>query len=123
VCDDSLGFPALVRAWLGADGRLAHVGHAATGAEVRALVADVRADVVLLDLVLPDVEDPAPLVADLREARPGVRVILVSSMPEEHLEGAAARAGVDGFANKATTADAFCDLVYAAGRVNQNRLP
>ena len=34
VCDDSLGFPALVSAWLKADDRFEHVGTAADGGEL-----------------------------------------------------------------------------------------
>jgi two-component system response regulator DesR len=116
VCDDSLGFPALVRAWLSADDRLEHVGTAEDGEGIKRLVPAARPDVIVLDLVLPDVTDPVALVADLRGLQPGVRIVLVSSLLAGELERAAAAAGVEAFANKATTGPALCDLLSRVAR-------
>ena len=112
VCDDSLGFPALVTAWLDDDARLEHAGTARSGTELLKLARATPADVVLLDLVLPDVDNPAALVTALRELQPGLRVLLVSSLALPELERAAAVAGVDGFAHKAITAGTLTDELY-----------
>jgi DNA-binding NarL/FixJ family response regulator len=114
VCDDSLGFPALVVAWLEADERFEHAGTAHSGDELLALAGRVEADVVLLDLVLPDVDNPTALVAELRRRRPGVRVVLVSSLALPELERAARAAGVDAFCHKAITASELTDALYRA---------
>jgi DNA-binding NarL/FixJ family response regulator len=117
VCDDSMGFPALVAAWLDDDARFDHAGTAQTGTELLDLAHTTPADVVLLDLVLPDVDNPAALVRQLHDLLPGVKVVLVSSLAAAELERAAAAAGADGWVHKAITArdltDALCRV--AAG--------
>ena len=112
ICDDSMGFPALVRAWLEDDDRFEHVGTATDGTELLELASTVEADAVVLDLVLPDVDSPVTLVAQLREKLPGVRILLVSSLAVAELERAASAAGVDGFCHKAVTAQALTDQLY-----------
>ncbi len=113
VCDDSLGFPALVASWLRADDRFEHVGTAESGQELLKLAAATPADAVVLDLVLPDVENPGALVRDLRGLQPGIRVLLVSSLQAAELARAAEAAGVDGHLHKLTTAAEFCDRLAA----------
>jgi DNA-binding NarL/FixJ family response regulator len=115
VCDDSLGFPSLVTAWLRDDGRLEHAGTARSGTELLELARTTPADVVLLDLVLPDVDNPAALVAGLRELQPAVRVLLVSSLALPELQRAATAAGVDGFSHKAVTAAALTEELHRLG--------
>ena len=112
ICDDSLGFPALVTAWLTDDDRFEHAGTARTGTELLDLATTTPADAILLDLVLPDVENPASLVGQLRRLLPGVKVLLVSSLAVAELERAAAAAGVDGWAHKAITAADLTDRLY-----------
>jgi DNA-binding NarL/FixJ family response regulator len=112
ICDDSMGFPALVRAWLEDDERFEHVGTATDGTQLLELASTVEADAVVLDLVLPDVDSPVALVAALREKLPGARILLVSSLAVAELERAAAAAGVDGFCHKAVTSKALTDQLY-----------
>jgi DNA-binding NarL/FixJ family response regulator len=111
VCDDSLGFPALVAAWLKADDRFEHVGTAADGGELLRLAGEVPADAVVLDLVLPDVSNPGALVQDLRARRPGIKVLLVSSLATTLLARAAHAAGVDGHLHKVTNAAELGDAL------------
>ena len=114
ICDDSLGFPVLLGAWLRADARFDVVGTVDTGERLKDLVSDQRPDVVLPDLVLPDVPEPPALVRDLRARHDGVRIVLMSSMVEDELAREAKAAGVEAFMNKSATAD----VVYATvGRV------
>jgi DNA-binding NarL/FixJ family response regulator len=109
ICDDSLGFPVLLGSWLRANDRFEVVGTVDCGERLKDLVAAERPDVVLLDLVLPDVPDPPTLVRDLRESHPPVRVVLMSSMVEDELAREAEAAEVESFMNKSATAD----LLYA----------
>jgi DNA-binding NarL/FixJ family response regulator len=76
----------------------------------------VRPDVLLLDLVIPDVPDPPALVAQLRERQPGLRVVMMSSLQSGELEHAAAAARADGHLHKATTGPALCDLLVRVAR-------
>jgi DNA-binding NarL/FixJ family response regulator len=112
ICDDSFGFPTIVLGWLGDDARFEHVGTAETGAQLLRMTDGVDVDVILLDLVLPDVDNPAALVAELRRRRPGVRILLVSSLALEELARAADAAGVDGYCHKAITARDLGDALY-----------
>jgi DNA-binding NarL/FixJ family response regulator len=126
VCDDSLGFPTLVRTWLRNDGRFEVVGLATGGEQAKRMVGELRPDVLVLDLVLPDVADPTVLVAQLRAAHPPLRIMLVSSLHAEALENAARGADVDGLCNKGATPEELADRLYAVatgGRSTQNRLP
>jgi two-component system response regulator DesR len=116
MCDDSFGFRSLVRARLRADDRLELVGMAEDVGQLRRLLPSTRPDVVLLDLVLPDGDDPVALVAELRAAKPGLRIVLVSSLVAGELERTAASAGVDSYANKATTGPELCDLLWRVAR-------
>ena len=112
ICDDSMGFPALVTAWLDDDDRFEHAGTAKTGTELLDLAHTTPADAIVLDLVLPDVENPATLVRQLRDRLPEVRILLVSSLAVAELERAAEAAGVDGWAHKAITAADLTDKLY-----------
>lgn len=113
VCDDSLGFPALVASWLGADERFEHVGTADCGRALLRLIETTTADALVLDLVLPDVENPGVLVRQVRERLPGVKVLLVSSLQQAELARAAEAAGVDGHLHKLTSAAELGDRLYA----------
>jgi DNA-binding NarL/FixJ family response regulator len=112
VCDDSFGFPSVVEKQLDDDDRFEPVGTARSGAELLTLVERVEADAIMLDLVLPDVDNPAALVGELRRRRPGVRILLVSSLRVPELERAANGAGVDGFCHKATSPQGLSDALY-----------
>src|SRR3954452_12115818 len=113
VCDDSLGFPALVASWLDADGRFAPVGPPDGGRALLRLAQSTPADALVLDLVLPDVDNPGQLVRELRGLQPELKVLLVSSLHEAELARAADAAGVDGHLHKLTNADEFGDRLAA----------
>jgi two-component system invasion response regulator UvrY len=127
ICDDSLGFPTLVRTWLREDGRYEVIGLATGGEQAKAMVAERHPDLLVLDLVLPDAPDSPALVGALRALHPPLRIMMVSSLHQEALENAAAAAGADGFCNKAATASELTERLYAvatgAGSRTQNRLP
>jgi DNA-binding NarL/FixJ family response regulator len=118
VCDDSLGFPALVGAWLEGDDRFDLAGTARDGAELVDLVQRVDADVLILDLVLPDVDDPSALVTAVRRHRPGLAVLLVSSLVAPELARAATAAGADSFRHKASTGPDLLDEVQRIARTD-----
>lgn len=125
ICDDSLGFPSLVRAWLRNAGDFEAVGTAKGGEEAKTLAAELQPDVILLDLLLPDVPDPTALVRDLRTAAPDMKIVLISSLHMKELDNAARAARVDGVCNKGSTEQELIGTIYGvtAGSVNQNRLP
>lgn len=104
LCDDAIGFPELVAAWLDAADGIELVGRTPTWSGLEALLPDARPDVVLLDFMLPEgPADPARIAA-IRRLVPGVRVVLVSSLPAVQLEDQARRLQVDAWCPKTTGA-------------------
>jgi DNA-binding NarL/FixJ family response regulator len=119
VCDDARAVKFFLRHVLEEDGDIEVVSATSTGAEALELLATCPADVLLLDLVLPDVPDPATLVAQIRESAPGTAIVLISNMPPFSLEREAARLQTDGWMPKAAKPaqlrDAVRDAVRTAG--------
>lgn len=90
------------------------VGEAASGAEARALVRRQAIEVVLLDYRLPDVTGDA-LCAELVAARPGVRVVMLTSYLSEDVVQRCRAAGAAGFVTKAAGLD---ELRSVLGRID-----
>lgn len=71
------------------------------GQEALAALAEHPADILLLDLLLPDVPEPADLVGEIRERWPQTAILLMSNLPASLLEKEAQRLGTDGWTAKA----------------------
>ena len=101
VCDDARAVKLFFRQVLEEEGDIEIVSATSTGrAGLDALGRD-RPDVLLLDLLLPDVADTADLVRKLRERSPATAIVLISNMPETNLRDEATRVGADGWMLKA----------------------
>ena len=96
------------------EGDIEVVSTTSTGEEALAELPACRADVLLLDLVLPDVPEPASLVAQLREITPSTAIVLISNMPALRLEQEAARLKTEGWTPKAAKPAELRDAVRAA---------
>ncbi|MDP2710745.1 MAG: response regulator [Solirubrobacteraceae bacterium] len=101
MCDDARAVKFFLRQVLEEEGDIEVVSTASSGAEALEQLAVRPADVLLLDLVLPDVPDPAALVGQLRELSPDTAIVLISNLPTVGLEQEAARLGTDGWMPKA----------------------
>lgn len=104
LCDDALGFPELVTAWLAAAPDTELVARTDTWTELVGLLPEVQPDVVLLDFMLPEGPADAERMAALRAAVPGVRIVLLSSLPVVQLEDQARELGADAWVSKAAEA-------------------
>jgi DNA-binding NarL/FixJ family response regulator len=91
------------------------LGEASDLKQAIALVAQVRPDVVVLDITLPDADGLDGLAA-LRRHFPGLPVVLLSMHPEERYALAALRAGALGYVSKAS---ASAELVVALRKAAQ----
>jgi CheY-like chemotaxis protein len=109
IVDDHATFRAVARAALAE--RFAVVGEAADGAQAVALARQLRPELVLLDVQLPDVDGFVVAEALAAEDHPPV-VVLTSSRDRAELEHLLARTPVRGFIEKEwLTAEALAELV------------
>jgi DNA-binding NarL/FixJ family response regulator len=106
IADDQADVRAALRLLFEQEVDLTVVGELTSAEASVAQIAALRPDVVLLDWELPD----APhLMATIREACPGARVIALSSLPES--EADALDNGADGFSSKGDPAERLLDVV------------
>ena len=101
VCDDARAVKYFLRQVLEEDGDMEVVSTTSSGAEALEALEHCRADILLLDLLLPDVPEPAELVATIRDGWPSMAILLMSNMPPSRLEQEAARLSTDGWTPKA----------------------
>jgi DNA-binding NarL/FixJ family response regulator len=116
VCDDARAVKYFLRHVLEEDGDIEVVSTTSTGEEGLAELTQCKPHVLLLDLVLPDVPDPAVLVAQIRDCSPATAIVLISNMPQFSLQQEAERLATDGWMPKAAKPELLRDAVRAAIR-------
>ena len=89
------------------------VGEAADGAEALRLCDQVQPDVVLMDLVMPNM-DGSTATRAIRGRYPQVQVIALTSFREEELVQAALEAGAIGYLLKNVPAEELAEAIRAA---------
>lgn len=114
VCDDARAVKFFLRSVLEEEGDIEVVSATSTGAEVLEQLAGCRADVLLLDLVLPDVPEPATLVTQIRERAPRTAIVLISNLPPSGLQQESERLATDGWMPKAAKPAQLREAVRAA---------
>ena len=114
VCDDARAVKYFLRQVLEEEGDIEVVSATSTGEEAVGQLGDCRPDVLLLDLVLPDVPEPAVLVREIRERSPDTAIVLISNMPPFSLEREAKRLSTDGWMPKAAKPAQLREAVRAA---------
>jgi len=114
VCDDARAVKFFLRHVLEEEGDIEVISATSTGAEALAELTGSRTDVLLLDLVLPDVPEPAELVRQVRELSPQTSIVLISNMPQSSLEKEAERLATDGWMPKAAKPEQLRDAVRQA---------
>jgi DNA-binding NarL/FixJ family response regulator len=88
------------------------VGQVATGAEAAAACAELRADVAVVDLRLPDM-DGGEAAADVRERSPSTSVVFLSASAGPGERAAASRTGSP-FVGKGEGIDALVAAIRAS---------
>ena len=114
MCDDARAVKFFLRQVLEEEGDIEVVAVSSTGAEALEQIASCPTDVLLLDVVLPDVPEPAELVGRLREASDGTAIVLISNMPPHRLEKEAKRLEAEGWIPKAAKPAQLRDAVRQA---------
>ena len=113
VVDDHAVVRRGLATFLLASSDLLLAGEAGSGAEAVQLCGEVRPDVVLMDLVMPDM-DGATATQQIRQRCPDVHVIALTSFHDENLVQRALQAGAIGYLLKNVSADQLADAIRAA---------
>ena len=99
IVDDHTVAREGIRAILSAAPDIRIVGEASTGAQARALVAELRPDILLLDLVLPDCR-PYEVEFWVREHYPETITLILTGHDLDRLLSQGVEAGVAGYLTK-----------------------
>lgn len=114
VCDDARAVKFFLRQVLEEEGDIQVVAATSTGEEAVAKLTGCPTDVLLLDLVLPDVPEPADLVGRIRACSPDTAIVLISNMPPLSLEKEAERLHAEGWMPKAAKPAQLREAVRSA---------
>jgi DNA-binding NarL/FixJ family response regulator len=96
-------------------------GSAATGAEALERFAELRPDVALVDLRLPDMSG-FDLIKKMKEKSPGARIIVLSSYEGDVDIQRALEAGAQGYVVKGIVRDELLDIIRSV-HAGKRRLP
>jgi len=89
------------------------VGEAANGREAIDTCEAVHPDVILMDLVMPEMDGVAAIQA-IRQANPHIQIVALTSFKDEHLVQTALQAGAIGYILKNTSIDELASTIRAA---------
>jgi DNA-binding NarL/FixJ family response regulator len=118
LADDQILIRAGFRALIDAAEDLAVVGEAGTGTRAVELARETRADVVLMDIRMPELDGLAATRAICADADlAGVRVLVLTTFEVDEYVFQALRAGASGFLGKSVRPDVLLDAIrtVAAG--------
>ncbi len=113
LVDDHAVVRSGLRAFLLAFDDLTLVGEAGSGFEALALLGKANPDVVLMDLMMPEMDGAATTKA-IRERNPHVQVVVLTSFPEEELVTKALKAGAISYLLKNVSARELSDAIRKA---------
>ncbi len=102
-----------LRMFLALDPDLEIVGEARNGREALEQAERLRPDVVLMDLLMPEM-DGITAIRHLRERRPEIEIVALTSVLEDASVVGAVRAGAIGYLLKDTQAEDLCRAIHAA---------
>ena len=113
ITDDHAVVRSGLAAFLLASDDLELVGEASSGREALAICDRERPDVVLMDLVMPEMDGAAATRA-IRERFPDIQVLVLTSFPEDDLVQGALQAGAIGYLLKNVSSDELANAIRAA---------
>ncbi len=113
VVDDHQMVAEGIAAVLALDPRIQVVACAGSGAEALLRAGELRPDVAVVDLQLPDANGAA-LIAQLRSERPELHAVLISASFTPEALRDAVKIGITAFASKLASSDELAQVVCAA---------
>ena len=115
LVDDQALFREALTTLLGARPEVTVVGEAGDGAQALQRAAELRPDVVLMDLHMP-VLDGIATTRRLRAEQPGVQVLALTTFDDDEDVFAALRAGALGYLLKDVSSERLVEAVLSAAR-------
>jgi NarL family two-component system response regulator LiaR len=93
------------------------IGSAADGLEAINLAQELKPDIILLDLVMPNM-DGVQAIIEIKKTDPVMKILVLTSFAENHQVYSAIKAGATGYLMKDSSAD---DLIHAIQDTYENR--
>lgn len=118
VVDDHVVVRQGLRDFIGLQDDMAVIGEGANGVEAVALSGELQPDVVLLDLVMPQM-DGVEATRQILQVSPGTHVLILTSFGEDDKVFPAIRAGAQGYLLKDIRPD---ELVQAVREADQGKV-
>ena len=115
VADDQNLFREMMINHLGMEPDIEVVGASVSGEETLDMVRSLQPDVVLMDIILPDV-DGITVTGQIKRAQPDVKVVLLTGYHQERYIFEALQMGASGYLSKDATAQTVKDAVRTAYR-------
>lgn len=115
VVDDHVVVRRGIRALLSTDSGLRVVGEAANGAQAIRAAADLSPDVILMDLVMPEV-DGIEAVKQIKAHEPSARILVLTSFSTDDKVLPALKAGALGYLLKDSGPDELIQAIYQVYR-------
>jgi two-component system, NarL family, response regulator LiaR len=113
LVDDHQVVRSGLRAFLSVFDEFVFAGEASNGKEALALCRRCRPDVILMDLMMPEMNG-AEATREIRRICPNVQVVVLTSFREESLVEEALKAGAIGYLLKDVTAEELAEAIHAA---------
>ncbi len=110
IVDDHTVVRDGLNALLAAESGMKVVGMAANGAEAVKLAQELQPDVILLDLVMPQM-DGVQATKEIKKVWPQARILVLTSFAENHMVFSAIKAGAMGYMMKDTSSDALIQAI------------
>ncbi|MFH9708578.1 response regulator [Streptomyces luteogriseus] len=123
LADDERMVRTALRAILSAEPDLEVVGEAATGAEAVSVVRELRPDVVLMDVRMPETDGIRATEQILATLEDPPRIVVVTTFENDSYVYDALRAGAAGFLLKRADADALVQAVRLVARSDSLLFP
>ena len=113
IADDQPLMRAALRTYVESFDDLVFAGEAKDGHGAILLAESLQADVLLLDLTMPNLDGLAALPR-IRAANPAIEVIVLSALPDEPHARLARQAGARAYLRKPASPDQVIDAIRAA---------